>query len=79
MAKYIEKAMSISIFKSKQCKLAPTVTALGTDNFAYTNVRAKLFYVHENSSIQILNLSSPEMSLTLLEALRYNTLCLTYK
>ena len=52
--------MSVSIFKSKQCKLAPTMTALGTDNFAYTNVHVKLFYVHENPCTQILNLLSPD-------------------
>ena len=55
--------MSISVFKTKQCKLALTMTALGTDNFAYTNVCAKLFYVHENPCMQILNLPSPDMPL----------------
>ena len=59
MAKYIEKAVSISTFKIKQCKLAHTVTVLCTPNFACTNVRAKPFYVHENQCTQILNLSSP--------------------
>ena len=59
MAKYTGKAMSISTFKIKQCKLAPTVTVLGTHNFACMNVRAKLFYVHENQCTQILYLSSP--------------------
>ena len=48
MAKYTAKAMSISIFKIKQCKLAPTEPVLGTHNFVYTNVRTKPFYAHEN-------------------------------
>ena len=51
--------MSVSTFEIKQCKLAPTVTVLGTHNFACMNVRAKLFYVHENQCTQILYLSSP--------------------
>ena len=45
--------MSISIFKSKQCQLAHTMTALGTDNFAYTNVCKTILRarksVHANS------------------------------
>ena len=61
MAKYTGKAMSISTFKIKQCKLAPTVTVLGTYNYACTNVRAKPFYVHENQCTQILNLSNPAL------------------
>ena len=60
MAKYLEKAMLISIFKSKQCKLAPTVTVLDTHNFACTNMHAKLFYMQENPCTQILNLASPD-------------------
>ena len=60
MAKYIRKKMSISTWKVKRCKLAPTVTALRTRNFACTNVRAKPFYVHENQCTQIPNLSSPD-------------------
>ena len=58
MAKYIGKAISISTFKIKQCKLAPTMTVLCTHNFACTNVRRKLFYMHENQCLQILNLLS---------------------
>ena len=54
MAKYIRKTMSISTWKVKRCKLAPTVTALRTCNFACTNVRAKPFYVHENQSSPVL-------------------------
>ena len=52
--------MSISTFKIKQCKLAPTVTVLCKHNFACTNVRRKLFYVHKNQCPQILNLPSPD-------------------
>ena len=48
MAKYTGKAMSISIFKIKQCKLAPTEPVLGTHNFVSMNVRANPFYMHEN-------------------------------
>ena len=55
--------MSVSTFKNKQCKLAPTVTVLCTHNFACTNVCTKLFYVYENQCMQILNLSSPGISL----------------
>ena len=56
--------MSIGIFKSKQCKLAPTVTVLGTYNFSCTNVRAKLFYVHAN--IKFVEPWKPKQILTLL-------------
>ena len=49
MAKYIGKVMSVSTFKIKQCKLAPTVTVLCTHNFACTKFRWT----------KILNLSSP--------------------
>ena len=55
--------MSISTFKIKRSKLAPTVTVLGTYNYACTNVRAKPFYVHENRCTQILNVSSPAYAL----------------
>ena len=51
--------MSISTFKIKQCKLAPTVTVLCTHSFACINVHAEPFYVPENQCMQILNLSSP--------------------
>ena len=60
MAKYLGKAVSISTFKIKQCKLVSTVTVLCTHNFVCTNVRAKPFYVHENQCTQISNLSSPD-------------------
>ena len=49
--------MPISIFKIKQCKLAPTVTVLCTHKTC-TNVLTKPFYVHQNQCMQILNLSS---------------------
>ena len=62
MAKDIGKAMSISTFKIKQCKLVPTVTVLCTHNFVCTNVRTKPFYMHKNHCTQILNLSSPDSS-----------------
>ena len=62
MAKYIEKAVSVSTFKIEQCKLAPTVTVLSTYNFACMNKYAKPFYMHENQCTQISNLSSPEKS-----------------
>ena len=52
--------MSISTFKIKQCKLALTMIVLGTYNFAYTKLRAKPLYIHENQCTQILNLSNPE-------------------
>ena len=54
MAKYIWNILWV-----KQCKLASTVTALCTRDFACTNVRAKPFYVHKNQCTQILNFSSP--------------------
>ena len=60
MAKHIGKAVSMSTFKIKQCKLAPPVTVLCTHNFACTNMHTEPFYVHENQCNQILNLSSPD-------------------
>ena len=51
--------MSVSTWKVKLCKLAPTVTALRILNLACPKVRAKPFYVHENQCTKILNLSSP--------------------
>ena len=63
MAKYIGKAMSITTFKIKQCKLATTVTVFWTLNVVCTNVRAKPFQVHENQCTQILNLPSPVQGL----------------
>ena len=62
MAKYLEKAVSVSTFKIEQCKLAPTVTVLSTYNFVCINKRTKPFYVHENQCTQISDLSSPEKS-----------------
>ena len=59
MAKYIGEAKSVSTFKIKQCKLAPTVTVSCTQNFVCMNVCTKLFYMHENQCTWILNLSSP--------------------
>ena len=53
------RAKSISSWKVKQCKLAPTVTASRTRNFPCTNVRVKPFYMHKNQGTQILNFSSP--------------------
>ena len=63
MAKYLGKAMSITTFKIKQCKLAATVTVFCTHNVVCTNVRAKPFQVHENQCTQILNLLSPVQGL----------------
>ena len=65
MAKYIGKAVSISMFKIEQCKLAPTVTVLCTHNFACMNMCVKPFYMHENQCTQISNLSSPKIFPTL--------------
>ena len=62
MAKDIGKAMTISTFKIKQCKLAPTMTVLCTHNFACMNVCTKPFHMHENQCTQILNLLSPDSS-----------------
>ena len=59
MAKHVWKTMSISTLYIKRFKLVPTVTVLRTYNFAFTNVHAKPFYVHENQCTQISNLSSP--------------------
>ena len=59
MAKHVWKTMSISTLYIKRFKLVSTVTALRTCNFAFTNVHAKPFYVHENQCTQISNLSSP--------------------
>ena len=53
--------MSISTFKIKQYKLAPTVTVLSTHSFACMNMCLKPFYVHENQCMQILYLLSPEI------------------
>ena len=46
MAKYLGKVMSISTFKIRQCKLAPTLTVLCTHNFVCINVHGKP--VHAN-------------------------------
>ena len=51
--------MSISTLQIKPCKLAPTVTALCTHNFACTIKHTKPFYAHKNQCIQILNLLRP--------------------
>ena len=55
--------MSISTFKIKQCKLAPTVTVLCTHNFVCMNVCAKPFYVLKDQCMKIFNLASPNSSL----------------
>ena len=59
MAKYIGKAMPISTFKIKQCKLAPTVTFLCTQNHcarktilcARKSVHANIKFVIKLSSL----------------------------
>ena len=64
---FIELTMSISMWKVKWCKLAPTVTASRTCNFACMNMHAKPFYMHakpfymhENQCMQVLNLMGPD-------------------
>ena len=55
MAKYIGKAMSISTFRIKQCKLAPIVTV-----YAHIILCAQTCAQNHSTCMQILNLSSLE-------------------
>ena len=54
-----ERTMAVTKLYIKRYKLAPIVTVLCNRKFACMNVRAEPFYMHENQSTQILNLSSP--------------------